>query len=1219
LETGTTDRSCTFQVTNSNVGSCDYTVQAGDASTDLDTLSISGTINDQASNPMLNFTPATTLASNKNIIIDTALPTVPIITLLDPITDANKNVATITGTGEANATLNYSIDDTNGNTATKVGTGTVNGSGNINLTNINLTGLDGGTLTATAYLTDAAGNVGPNGTDTATSTIVLPTIASISSTKADGSYTIGETIPINVTFSESVTSTGNVTVTLETGTTDHSCTFQVTNSNTGSCDYTVEDGDASTDLNVNSVAGTIADMSGNPMLNFTPATNLATNKNIIIDTSSLILVSFTSTAADGTYGPLAPINITATYSANLNVGSSITLNLSTGATATLNTVSGNKLIGTYTVGVAGSDEGTNDLSVSQITAHNSCDIAHNCTNGTNLPLTNISDGSNIAIDAVSPVFSAILPYSSSNIDNLNSNSDISYTLSETLTSGSIVIIQTAREEDSNSPHLCTLTGTNLQVGAHTNFDTSACAEGEITLVNGAIYSFSFNGEDSYGNIADEVLKTGVSFGLDIISPTISNVLITNITSSSAVVSWETNENANSLVDYGLSTVYGETVGDANNSTMIHSVEITNLLSGTTYSLRVRSADSSNNVRIEDNNGVGYSFATLAMPNISNINVTDLTHDSAIVNWNTSAETFGYVEYGTTSSYGRILGNEDELLSDHTIAITGLFSQTLYHYRVRIKDSFGNYSVSGDETFETLIDTEDVTPPVITAVSATNVTSKRATITWTTDELTNSYVEYGITELYGEKYGNDILTTNHSVILPASLTEKTTYHFRVSSSDSAKNKTTSIDYTFTTIDKAINTDLETGNNFSNISGIKLSSITSSSAIASWKTAQVCNGIVRYGLDTKYGYSAAEDATIGSYATFATAHEVTVTNLLSNSKYNYQIISYDAEGNISISQNMTFSTSALSSISKVTVNDITLTSATIIWETGDPTTSEVEYGLSSNYGQIQKNAVLSNFHKVELKDLATGQNYHFRIKGKIDNSNLISSDDYVFATYPKPEVQKYELKKVTDSEATISWDTNIPTESTIEYININNPEDKGTQGLATTANKHELTVSGLDQGSEYEIKIKGTDVNKNTFESKPFKIKTDMDVAPPVITHVNTESSLVNKKDAQVQSIIFWKTDEPATSQVFFDVGMNKSNDYTKSSKEDSNLTTNHLVVLPDLKPGLVYRFKVVSKDKNSNEQNSDTYSLLTPRKDQSVIQLIIGNFEQTFGWMKKIKM
>jgi photosystem II stability/assembly factor-like uncharacterized protein/IMP cyclohydrolase len=110
-----------------------------------------------------------------------------------------------------------------------------------------------------------------------------PTITNISSDKANGTYATGEVIDIDVTFSETVTSTGNVTITLETGTTDRTCTFTVTSSTTGTCNYTVQAGDETSDLTVSSVSGTIKDESLNSMTDFVPATNLAANKALVID------------------------------------------------------------------------------------------------------------------------------------------------------------------------------------------------------------------------------------------------------------------------------------------------------------------------------------------------------------------------------------------------------------------------------------------------------------------------------------------------------------------------------------------------------------------------------------------------------------------------------------------------------------------------------------------------------------------------------------------------------------------------------------------------------------------------------------------------------------------------------------------------------------------------------------------------------------------------
>lgn len=140
-----------------------------------------------------------------------------------------------------------------------------------------------------------------------------PTISSISSDKADGSYKAGEVIDIDVTFSEAVTSTGNVTVTLETGSTDQTCTFTVSNSTTGTCNYTVQVGDDSADLSA-TITGTIADQSSNALSNFTPTTSLYTNKNLIIDNTSPT-VSVTTPASSAT---VAGTTVSLTSSASDN-------------------------------------------------------------------------------------------------------------------------------------------------------------------------------------------------------------------------------------------------------------------------------------------------------------------------------------------------------------------------------------------------------------------------------------------------------------------------------------------------------------------------------------------------------------------------------------------------------------------------------------------------------------------------------------------------------------------------------------------------------------------------------------------------------------------------------------------------------------------------------------------------------------------------------------
>ncbi len=134
--------------------------------------------------------------------------------------------------------------------------------------------------------TDGTGAIGALQTE-----YTAPTITSASSDKANGSYTTGEVIDIDVTFSEAVTSTGNVTITLETGDTDRTCTFTISSSSTGTCNYTVQAGDISSDLTVQSISGTISDTAGNAMSNFVPTTNLAATSALVIDTTTQVLFS----------------------------------------------------------------------------------------------------------------------------------------------------------------------------------------------------------------------------------------------------------------------------------------------------------------------------------------------------------------------------------------------------------------------------------------------------------------------------------------------------------------------------------------------------------------------------------------------------------------------------------------------------------------------------------------------------------------------------------------------------------------------------------------------------------------------------------------------------------------------------------------------------------------------------------------------------------------
>jgi hypothetical protein len=183
------------------------------------------------------------------------------------------------------------------------------------------------------------------------------------------------------------------------------------------------------------------------------------------------------------------------------------------------------------------------------------------------------------------------------------------------------------------------------------------------------------------------------------------------------------------------------------------------------------------------------------PVISGVSTTAITQTSATVSWTTDEASDSQISYGIDANYGSSTTLNSALVTSHSQNLTGLTAGTTYHYQVKSKDASGNLGASLDSTFTT--QAPDTTPPTITGVNYSNVTSSGATIAWTTDEASDTQIEYGLTASYGSSTTlNASLVVSHSQNLTG-LSANTLYHFRVKSKDAAGNLATSIDSTFTT--------------------------------------------------------------------------------------------------------------------------------------------------------------------------------------------------------------------------------------------------------------------------------------------------------------------------------------------------------------------------------------------------------------------------------------
>ena len=434
-----------------------YTVGAADISNDLKYLSTGslalngGTIKDVYGNDaaLTLPTPGNTgsLSFNKNIVIDTALPSLNWVT--SSTTDGTYGLGSVIGvevvfsepvfvtvatpkltleTGSVDAVVNYSSGSGSNTLVFNYTVAQGHQSGDLDYFANNSLALAG------AYIKDAAGNdaslILPNPGQTnslsANKNIIvdgiIPVVTSVNSSTPNGSYKAGDTISIQIYFSHAVTVTGtspNVPVLLlETGATDNSVEYTSgSGTNALTFNYTVNAGDTTSDLcYINSSSLSLAGGSTIKKTNGAPndanitlpvhggAGSLSSAKNIILDTTSPVINSITSSTIDGTYGEGTNINITVTISEPVTLsGGTLNVTLDTGDIISVSAGSypASVLTGTYTVSAG---DTSSDLDSTAIGLSGGASLLDNAGNTANLtmPAVKIATGSNIIIDTSVP-------------------------------------------------------------------------------------------------------------------------------------------------------------------------------------------------------------------------------------------------------------------------------------------------------------------------------------------------------------------------------------------------------------------------------------------------------------------------------------------------------------------------------------------------------------------------------------------------------------------------------------------------------------------------------------------------------------------------------------------------------------------------------------------------------------------------------------------------
>jgi phosphodiesterase/alkaline phosphatase D-like protein len=384
-------------------------------------------------------------------------------------------------------------------------------------------------------------------------------------------------------------------------------------------------------------------------------------------------------------------------------------------------------------------------------------------------------------------------------------------------------------------------------------------------------------------------------------PTATTGATTSVTATGATLNGTVNANDLSTTvefEYGTDTGYGTTVTAAESpvtgtSDTSVSYALSGLSADTEYHFRVAATNSEGTTYGDDQ-----TFTTLPdSPTVTTDAASSVTATGATLNGTVNAngaETTVTFEYGLDTSYGTtatasespVTGTSNTSVS---YALSGLTPNTTYHYRV-VGTSTGGTSNGADQTFTT-----SVAAPTAATVAAESVGGTVATLNATVNPggaSTTVEFEYGTDTSYGttvtaaESPVTGTSDTSVSVELTG-LTEGTTYHFRVTATNS-EGTANGDDATFTTVNEdppTATTDAATR--------LRLTSATLNGTInPSGASTEV---IFEYGPDDSYGNSVT-----AAGSPFVGSDDVSVSyfldDLTEDTTYHYRVVAINAWGQV-----------------------------------------------------------------------------------------------------------------------------------------------------------------------------------------------------------------------------------------------------------------------------------------------------------------------------------
>lgn len=363
-----------------------------------------------------------------------------------------------------------------------------------------------------------------------------------------------------------------------------------------------------------------------------------------------------------------------------------------------------------------------------------------------------------------------------------------------------------------------------------------------------------------------------------------------------------------------------------------------------------------------------------------------------------------------------------------------------------------------------------------------------------------------------------------------------------------------------------------------------------------------------------YVTLDDGTQQGKSELTQVHKVNLVGLEPQRKYKYKLVWKDSSNNDGASDWFETNTEQARVIMNPQVINLSPYTATVDFETSDLASVILKYGVG-NFDTVKKIDGQATKFTQELDGLSPGTSYQLITEARSsDNQPYYASVTFTTLAYPKVTNITFNYLKDVKAAVQVQWQTNLETTSLVNYKTASSSTWK-TISSAELASNHGITIPNLDDNADYDIRVGGMDKNGNNCLSDNQSYSTPFDTRPPAISNFSYEVKAGSADSSKTELVVSWETDELSTSQIEYSDGI-AGDEYNFKTKEDPDLTKNHVVIVNGLDQAKIYHIKAISKDVSGNFSFGEDTTVITSAAQQSVVTVIMNSLQKTMGWAFK---